>query len=68
MPAFPADEGVPEAAEFPSRAVAPPNKISLGPMYPDVPSSPTAATAVNVWPHLGPGPSSFFSKIAFTTM
>ncbi|RRT82881.1 hypothetical protein B296_00016811 [Ensete ventricosum] len=26
-----------------------------------------AATAVSVWPHLHPGPSSFFSMIAFTT-
>jgi hypothetical protein len=32
MPALPAEDGVPEAAELPSRAVAPPNKISLGPM------------------------------------
>jgi hypothetical protein len=55
-------------AEFPSRAVAPPNRISRGPMYPGVPSSPTAGTAVSVCPHLHPGPSSFFSITAFTTV
>jgi len=55
-------------AEFPSSAVAPPNRISLGPMYPGVPSSPTAGTAVSVCPHRQPGPSSFFSITAFTTV
>lgn len=65
MPALPAGDA--GAAELPSSAVAPPNSISRGPMYPGVPSSPTAATAVSVWPHLHPGPSSFFSMIAFTT-
>ena len=68
MPALPAEEGVPAEAEFPSRAVAPPKSINLGPMYPGVPSSPTGGTAVKVCPHLGPGPSSFFSMIAFTTV
>lgn len=55
-------------AEFPSSAVAPPNRISLGPMYPGVPSSPTAGTAVSVCPQRHPGPSSFFSITAFTTV
>ena len=69
MPGLPAGEvGGPEAAGFPSSAVAPPNKISLGPKYAGVPSSPTAGTAVSVCPHLGPEPSSFFSIIAFTTV
>lgn len=55
-------------AEFPSSAVAPPNRINRGPMYPEVPSSPTAGTAVSVCPHRHPGPSSFFSITAFTTV
>jgi hypothetical protein len=55
-------------AEFPSSAVAPPNRISRGPTYPGEPSSPTAGTAVSVCPHLHPGPSSFFSITAFTTV
>ena len=55
IPAFPPEDGGPVAAEFPSRAVAPPNKIKRGPIYPGVPSSPTAVTAVNVYPHLDPG-------------
>ena len=55
-------------AEFPSSAVAPPNRISRGPMYPGVPSSPTAGTAVSGCPHWHPGPSSFFSITAFTTV
>lgn len=66
IPALPADEAG-EAAEFPSRAVAPPNRMSRGPIYPGVPSSPTGATEVSVWPHLDPGPSSFFSMLAFMT-
>jgi len=37
-------------------------------MYPGVPSSPTAGTAVSVCPHRQPGPSSFFSITAFTTV
>lgn len=70
IPALPAEVGVPvplPPPEFPSNAVAPPNKINLGPIYVALPSSPTAGTAVSVWPHRGPGPSSFFSQIAFTT-
>lgn len=55
-------------AEFPSSAVAPPKRISRGPTYPGAPSSPTAGTAVSVWPHRHPGPSSFFSIAAFTTV
>lgn len=65
MPALPVGDA--GAAELPSSAVAPPKSISRGPMYPGVPSSPTAATAVRVWPHLQPGPSSFLSMTAFTT-
>ncbi|KAF0907779.1 hypothetical protein E2562_020859 [Oryza meyeriana var. granulata] len=38
--------------------------MSRGPMYPDVPSSPTAGTAMSVW---YPGPSSF-SITTFTTV
>ncbi|MED6158284.1 hypothetical protein PIB30_031341 [Stylosanthes scabra] len=67
MPAFPREAGAPNTVEFPSRAVAPPNRINCRPMYPGVPSSPTAATVMSVWPHLGLGPSSFFSRIASTT-
>jgi hypothetical protein len=37
-------------------------------MYPGVPSSPTAGTAVSVCPHRHPGPSSFLSITAFTTV
>jgi hypothetical protein len=66
IPALPAEEG--GVAEFPSSAVAPPNRISRGPMYTGVPSSPTAGTAVSVCPHRHPGPSSFFSITAFTTV
>jgi hypothetical protein len=40
----------------------------LDPMYPGVPSSPTAGTAVSVCPHRHPGPSSFFSITAFTAV
>lgn len=55
-------------AELPSRAVAPPKSIRRGPTYPGEPSSPTAGTAVSVWPHRHPGPSSFLSIAASTTV
>ncbi|XP_062182742.1 disease resistance protein RGA2-like isoform X2 [Phragmites australis] len=40
---LPAEEGGMALAELPSSAVAPPTRISRGPMYPGVPSSRTAA-------------------------
>jgi hypothetical protein len=55
-------------AELPSSAVAPPKSISRGPAYPGEPSSPTAGRAVSVCPHRHPGPSSFLSIAAFTTV
>lgn len=55
-------------AELPSSAVAPPKSIRRGPTYPGEPSSPTAGTAVSVWPHRHPGPSSFLSIAASTTV
>lgn len=55
------------AAELPSSAVAPPNRINLGPMYPLVPSSPMAGMAVIVWPQRQPGPSSWLSGTTLTT-
>jgi hypothetical protein len=66
IPAPPAGEG--GVAELPSSAVAPPKSISRGPTYPGEPSSPTVGTAVSVWPHRQPGPSSFLSMAAFTTV
>ena len=53
--AFPPEDVGPVAAELRFRVVAPPNKIKRGPIYPGVPSSPTAVTVVNVYPHLDPG-------------
>lgn len=55
-------------AELPSRAVAPPKSIRRGPTNPGEPSSPTAGTAVSVCPHRHPGPSSFLSIAASTTV
>lgn len=55
-------------AELPSSAVAPPKRMRRGPMYPGVPSSPTAGTAVSVCPQRQPGPSSFFSITALTAV
>jgi hypothetical protein len=55
-------------AELPSSAVAPPKSIRRGPTYPGEPSSPTAGTAVSVCPHRHPGPSSFLSIAASTTV
>jgi len=66
IPALPADEG--GVAELPSSAVAPPKSMSRGPTYPGEPSSPTAGTAVSVCPHRHPGPSSFLSIAASTTV
>lgn len=66
IPALPAGEG--GVAELPSSAVAPPKSISRWPTYPGEPSSPTAGTAVRVCPHRHPGPSSFLSIAAFTTV
>jgi len=42
--------------------------MSRGPTYPGEPSSPTAGTAVSVCPHRHPGPSSFLSIAASTTV
>lgn len=63
---LPGELRAPEVVALFSSAVAPPKRMSLGPIYPGDPSSPTAATAVNVWPHRGPGLSSFFSMIVLT--
>jgi hypothetical protein len=43
-----ADAGVYKTTKLPLNAVAPPNKISLGPMYPTIPSSPTVGIAIDV--------------------